>query len=178
MSGSNFEVPPLSRAQIRNVMQELRDVVPVSGTYFPIMEFVEFALVDEIELQVHDEEEMGANHGLSIPSLGILQLRSDVYYGAWEGKGRDRLTVAHELGHIILHRDVTFARAMGERGEIPAYRDSEWQANCAAGELLMDKRLWKPSMSEEDMMAAFGVSSAAASKQRSVFEKELGSKKH
>lgn len=54
---------------------------------------------------------MGAKHGETIPSENRIRIREDVYERACNGYGRDRLTMAHELGHLLLHRDDYF----GER---------------------------------------------------------------
>ena len=43
--------------------------------------------------------------------------------------------MAHELGHLLLHRVETITLAR-EDGDIPPYKDPEWQANAFAGELL------------------------------------------
>jgi Zn-dependent peptidase ImmA (M78 family) len=54
---------------------------------------------------------------------------------------RERFTVAHEAGHVILHRHyfetqvLIAARAVS--GPVVACQNPEWQANAAAGALLM-----------------------------------------
>lgn len=58
-------------------------------------------------------------------------------------KGVFVLTLAHELGHIILHPieiigDLKLART---NDIIPTYRNPEWQANTFAGELLAPSKL-------------------------------------
>lgn len=69
-----------------------------------------------------------------MPQDSLIILREDVYEGAHEGNGRDRMTVAHEIGHLLMHKNIAFARA--ERVEIRAFESSEWQAKCFSGELL------------------------------------------
>jgi len=88
---------------------------------------------------------MGAKHGETIPSENRIRIREDVYERACNGYGRDRLTMAHELGHLLLHRVemITLAR---EDGDIPPYKDPEWQA--------------------KDIASHYGITEKAASIQR------------
>ena len=107
---------------------------------------------------------MGAKHGETIPSENRIRIREDVYERACYGHGRDRLTMAHELGHLLLHRveTITFAR---EDGDIPPYKDPEWQANAFAGELLAPYEYIK-DMSIIDIASHYGITEKAASIQR------------
>ena len=54
---------------------------------------------------------------------------------------RERFTVAHEAGHIILHRKIfenkSLMAARSSKEKIEIYMDPEWQANAAAAALLM-----------------------------------------
>lgn len=107
---------------------------------------------------------MGTKHGETIPSENRIRIREDVYERACNGYGRDRLTMAHELGHLLLHRaeTITFAR---EDGDIPPYKDPEWQANTFAGELLAPYEYIK-DMSVIDIARYYGITEKAASIQR------------
>lgn len=174
MSGFTHKVPPLSRLKIRDIAKELRIILGIDGSYFPIMEVVEFILpklISDYELQIIDAQEMGVNHGLTFPNSNIIQLREDVYLGAVLGKPRDRLTVAHELGHLFLHKDIPVGFARVSRETIKPYESSEWQANCFAGELLVSESHVKNGDSVYDLMERFGVSHEAATKQHLEFQK-------
>ena len=108
------------------------------------------------------KEEMGNIHGLSCPTEKCIKIREDVYERAIQGYGRDRFTLAHEVGHYILHntKSVQLAR-LGEERKIEAYRDPEWQANTFAAELLMPITL----IDTDDINVIaeeFGVSKSAA----------------
>jgi Zn-dependent peptidase ImmA (M78 family) len=46
-----------------------------------------------------------------MPQDSLIILREDVYEGAHAGNGRDRMTVAHEIGHLLMHKNIAFARA-------------------------------------------------------------------
>lgn len=167
MSGACFVVPAMSRAAIRSVAHTVHDMLG-PREYFPIIQVVELLfpkLCEGFELHIRSVSEMGNNHGLTIPQHNQIHLREDVYEGAINGLGRDRMTVAHEVGHFILHRNVPLARALGDARTIKAYCSSEWQANAFGGELLIDSRLVRTSMPADEVARRFGVSLNAAETQ-------------
>jgi hypothetical protein len=162
-----MEATARSRKQIRRLAELVRNLTEkhlgLGGPLFPIIPVVERLLPrldPEFSLEILEEQEMGDNHGLTIPSQHVIKLREDVYEGACEGKGRDRLTVAHELGHYILHDDLAFPRSMKE-SEIPAYRSAEWQAKCFSGELLVSAKYAGQCLDDSDAASLFGVSDVA-----------------
>ncbi|WP_439835929.1 ImmA/IrrE family metallo-endopeptidase [Aeromonas caviae] len=139
MSGPIYRVPPLSRASIRELALTVRQVLGVDSLHFPIMQVLEFVLPSlekDYVFEVGSLGDMGSNHGLTYPESKTIILREDVYEKALAGSGRDRMTAAHELGHLLLHSNVALARADGMK-DIKIYESSEWQANCFGGELLI-----------------------------------------
>lgn len=139
MNVYGFEVPPLSRKQIRAHARRLRACIGWAGPYFPIVDFIELALpklIPGFYLEVCAARELDENHAVTYPNKKIIRVREDVYDGACADRGRDRLTLAHEVGHLLLHADIPLARSSSRTG-LPPYRDSEWQANCFGGELLV-----------------------------------------
>jgi hypothetical protein len=178
MSGHVIEAPPRRRAELRRIAELTRTLaeqrLKVSGAYFPIERVFEpllLSLDPEFYFEVLEERDMGDNHGLTIPSQHVIKLRQDVYDGACAGRGRDRLTIAHEVGHYVLHDDLTLPRKTN-RSEIPAYRNSEWQANCFAGELLVSARYATNCTSAIDVSNRFGVSYECGSYQYNTLKKE------
>lgn len=157
---------PMSRKEIREFVYNLRKSLGVEDKpYFPIMSFLELLLpqLDEkFELQIASESEMGNAHGLSYPEQHIICLRSDVYDNACNGKGRDRFTVAHEVGHYFFHTPARIVLAKLEQGtSVPEYMNPERQADAFAGELLIPANLMK-GVSPEIIAKQCGVSLAAA----------------
>lgn len=167
---SLYEAAPISRADIRGLTNLIRRLSGLTDErYFPIKEFLELVMPrmdEDFVLEVLPKHEMGNNHGLAIPEDKIIRLRDDVYEGAYAGKPRDRLTVAHEIGHYFMHRKerISFARNRGSSTPVPAYRDPEWQANAFAGELLAPPHIIK-GMSLFEVMRFCGLSEDAARKQ-------------
>lgn len=102
--------------------------------WFPIVPVVELIAGDGF--QVLTAEEMGRNEGLTLPDRGIIQIREGTYIAACNGDGRARDTMAHELGHFLLHRGIGLARSTPRQSLPRKDEDSEWQADEFAGLLL------------------------------------------
>lgn len=165
MNDSDYIVPARSWAEIREVSDSLRSRFLPNGTaLFPIMELLERVLdhrLDWLRFEVGFKEEMGTAEGLTCPKGSFIRLREDVYDRAWLGKGRDRFTAAHELGHWILHTNIPLARSTRGDGT-PQYCLAEPQANQFAAELLMPLSFIKLTDTEDDLMKRHGVSRIAA----------------
>jgi len=127
-------VEPRTSEEIALIANDLRRYCEKDhAEWFPIVPVVELIAGDGF--QVLTAEDIGRNEGLTFPDLGVIQIREDVYDAACKGNGRARDTMAHELGHFILHRGMSMARPTS-RGVPRLIEDSEWQADEFAGLLL------------------------------------------
>jgi len=64
------------------------------------------------------------------------------YRDAMNNNRRTRFTLAHELGHIVMHSGPAVGRASaGFRSVIPRIQSSEWQANQFAASFLMPEEI-------------------------------------
>lgn len=178
MSGVVYQVPAMSRKQIRSVANNIRkinkEMTGQDAPFFPIIEFLDVTLTkhfDDFVLEVVDQYHMGDAHGMSYPDEHLIQVRSDVYEQACRNHGRDRMTLAHELGHYVLHSNMGLAR-MTSAVSIKPYRSSEWQASALAGELLISAEHIGDCGSPSEMALKFGVTIEAAIYQWGVFSKE------
>jgi Zn-dependent peptidase ImmA (M78 family) len=165
---------PLSRSNIRDLASSLREAFGMKNQPYAdvgrLMEFVLPQVMEGYEFQVRTMVEMGSSHGLTSPDERRIILREDVYDGLCEGKGRDRYTAAHELGHLVMHSN---GRVMLRRGEEKpvTYCNPEWQANCFAGEFLMPFDLVKGFVSPAEISTKCGVSSEAARVQWEIMQR-------
>lgn len=169
----NFIATPMNRAEIRSLAFQVRSNFGFGKTLrFPILEFVELALpqIDKnYAFEVADFRELGQSHGLTEREgdFVTIKIREDVYDLAYDEAGRDRGTVAHELGHYLMHaRSPTLHRHFG--GEVRTFEDPEWQAKCFQSELLVPKHLVL-GMSAEEAASACGVSLQAAEYQMKLY---------
>lgn len=134
---STYKAEPLSRKTIREITKCLRSLCGIDEHQeFPVVRFMEFLL--EKHGYIYDicsEEELPRDYARTIPAEKILQVRDDVYKEAVNGNTRHIFTIAHEIGHAILHDfdTVSFARA---DEKVRIYENPEWQANTFAGELI------------------------------------------
>ncbi|MDO5674803.1 MAG: ImmA/IrrE family metallo-endopeptidase [bacterium] len=152
---------PVSRAVLRGIAIDLRRLCRINMPYFPVDYVLE--LVPEIipgyKVVIETIEKMGNNHGLTLYAEKIIKIREDVYEGACEGKGRDRMTCAHEIAHAILHTNTLISAR--DYGKLERYEDPEWQAKALAGHILIPDAIARQHTAEE-VVGICGVSSDAA----------------
>lgn len=152
-----------SREEIRGLATILRSGFGINESlYVPIVDILELqmAKVDpRFCLRVVEDREINAD-ALCRPDQYEIIVRESVYYDATRGMPRARFTLAHELGHYILHRktNVSYARGLEK---IPAYLNPEWQANTFAGEFLAPPALIR-EMSEDEIACKCKVSKQVA----------------
>lgn len=109
---------------------------------------------------------------------------------------RDRYTLAHEVGHVILHSNIVMqlaplAARRNTQRPIKTYENAEWQAEHAAGALLMPLVTLLPflcSLYEDhhsdreivkEIQAVYGVScSAATARIRAVLKPNMEKKRN
>ena len=99
---------------------------------------------------------------LTNPDAMTIILRADTYDALCDVSDpkhcRARFTVAHEIGHLILHEGFALARGAVRHKH---YEDSEWQADTFSAELLMPSHMCK-ELSIQEIQAKFVVSYTAA----------------
>ena len=138
---SGIPVKPASRQMLWTLVHKIRRALDIDNElYFDIIWFVETIMPQiftDFTFAVLPNEELGKQHGKAIPDEKKIYIREDVYEGACTGNGRDRLTIAHEVGHFFMHGNASIEYCRTAPGEkLPAYRDSDWQADVFGGELL------------------------------------------
>jgi hypothetical protein len=120
-----------------------------------------------LKLEIIPDCEMGLNDALTIheSSAILIRVRQTVYDRAFLGEGRARMTLAHELGHAVMHPGAPKARRqMGNNTPefIAAYKSAEHQAKVFASEFLVPESEIREYRSPKDIAVNFGVSLEAA----------------
>ncbi len=174
----DFFVPSLRRTDIRQIAHSFRLSLDSGIAYFDIVEFLDIVvpksgLFPGFTIEISGtEEDLGNVHGLAKPDENKIILPSRTYDGARAGVGRDRMTLAHEFGHICLHKNIDPAFARTTSRDIPAYSSAEWQAKAFAAEFMIPHVYIAQYASMESVADKFGVSIAAARYQLNQYRKE------
>ncbi len=167
-----YKARPMSRHQIELLAKSLRKILHIQDEKWidiiSIFEKVLPAIDEEFSYEIVEDSELDA-HARTYPEEHLIKVRESVYNGARKGNGRDRFTIAHEIGHYLLHGkgEISLAR---NPSDIKKYEDPEWQASVFAGSLLMDKQKIE-GMDIHEVMDACGVSYPAAKCQLDVIKK-------
>lgn len=135
-------VPGLSEAEIEKKAYTFRDLIFLSQAGpCPMIKIVEKTLprlMPDFDFLVIDDSEMGNDHARMYPDQLKMHISRTIYDKAWENDGFSNFTLAHELGHLVLHRNIppSFSRAKAAP-KYDCYFNSEWQADKFATYLLM-----------------------------------------
>ncbi|WP_157669316.1 ImmA/IrrE family metallo-endopeptidase [Chitinibacter sp. GC72] len=155
-----IKVPAQSCDSIASIVEALRTGCKVNGVIkFPIVEALELLVAEGF--QVLPIDEMGENEGLTYPDSGVVCIREDVYEKAVDGDPRARFTLAHELGHLVLHKNIGLARSNSNL-VMKIYENSEWQADEFAGQLLAPDHIIAKMKTAAEIAAKCGISLSSA----------------
>lgn len=165
-----FRVPPRGRKGLQMDALFIRSALKITTAFFPLIEVIEHVLprlMPEFILDVREMNDMKREYGngtlaMTTPMSVRLELREDVYEELHRHDGRARFTVAHELGHMFLHRSETGFARFDRSASMPLYESSEWQADRFAAELLMPLSFATACRSASEIRAMFGVSMQSA----------------
>lgn len=171
----SYKVEPKSRAEIRAYAHEFRKYLKLDKhLYFPIVELLDIMsdIFYGFSYEIVDDNELPLNvHADTDITKGHIRIKESVYDGACNGEGRDRMTIAHEIGHYFLIYYCGFRLERNFDGkELRSFEDLEWQAKCFAGELLIPAHL-VGDLTPEEISEKCGVSFDAAKVQHKSMRK-------
>lgn len=162
---SNYANQGLSRQDIRDISRAMRVVFRLGDGYIDVVYLIENIIPEfdskfEWEICGKDNMQPGV-YAYYDPVINKLTISEETYYGACNGIGRDRFTLAHEVGHYLLHSDQAALQRVSPDIPLPAFRDPEWQANTFASEFLApyDKVKY---MTKEQVAQQYGLSLRAS----------------
>jgi hypothetical protein len=164
-----LEAPYMSRRKLYFVANFFRQLFRLGNKpYLDVLGLLERCIIkiDPIfNYEVPEKWEYGSNiHALCDMGRHSILIRKDVYNGAYEGKGRDRLTVMHEISHYFLFTffGCPVFRSF-QHNPIPYEKDPEWQAMNLAGLIMCPPELIR-GLTVEEIAEECGISYSAAEK--------------
>ncbi len=171
---SGIPVSPKRIVDIRAVASNIRHIFGITNhVYCDIVQIMEYFGSDYLpdygyEIISDTDPVLKGKFAETFPQDKIIRIKESVYNKACEGDGQSRFTIAHELGHLSLgHKeDISFSRQTKDFPKfLEPWRDSEWQADVFAAELLMPYPMVK-NMSTQEIIKSCGVSFSAAETRR------------
>ena len=161
-------VKGLSAKEIEGRALAWRDALGVGGQWSPDMiEVLEHrvpTLLKNLCWQYMMMKSMGDAEAYTQFTPPRIVLRESVYRAAAEYAPRSRMTLAHELGHLVLHSGLAKARGPAKiiTDQIKPFNSAEWQANKFAATFLMPEHLVRQFGSAEDLADGCRVSLRSA----------------
>lgn len=184
-----FQVPGRSWPQVdasaRSVLSTVAPQCLEEACAAPILQIFEGGLTEAYGVGYGVEELPYGTEARFDPGSNEIILDVQVYLDLYDGQSRARFTVAHEIGHAILHgryyKEILTGNRKAKflnRGDIPHYADPEKQANRFASEFLMPtplvEELMRQGCSPLDLAHIFHVSFSAAEIKYTNVRKNLG----
>ena len=167
-----YKAKPLSRLQIRDIVSRMKKKIGLKEiAYIDVIKVLEEflqTLYSEFSYEYVDDCELPDALAVTMPNDNKIVITKSVRDGALQGNGRDRFTIMHEIGHLVLHRGARVIFVANQENIMP-YEELEWQADAFAGEFLMDYDITK-DMSVEEIVENCGVSLAAAKFQHRQYQ--------
>lgn len=158
----------MSRVEIRQKAEEFRNMlnIPINQLYVDITRVLERLnlIIPNVTIEIIPDDKLGVDvQAQTDVEKNIIYIKESVYNGAAENNGRDRMTLAHEISHLLLHHPsvLTFYRKNKNAYSSKLYTNPEWQAECFGAEFLMPYLKIK-EMSEEEISKYCKVSGRAA----------------
>lgn len=175
MAESFGSVSRRTEQQIETLAVAVRRELGVEpGERLSMQPVLEFALEDMVEgayYAVANDHEMRGAEGRTDWHQPVITLSASTYAKLTRGENRARMTVAHEIGHLLMHtqQPVYHYRTRAKDRRF----DPEWQANYFAGALLMPASTIRRMRSVRTVMKDFGVSKGAAMTRARVLGHQL-----
>ena len=153
----DYFVSPKSARDIESVTLAWRDAFGIKNSWSPcmvrVLEIELPKLIPQFALVVRPDAEMGDAEAFTEFAPPKIVVRESVYRAALNRLGRARMTLAHELGHLLMHaHDRRLHRLAGGNRPVPTskkFESAEWQANKFAALFLMPEHIVSEPIREE-----------------------------
>ena len=176
----DYIASPMSTAKIRSIADIVRELLGYSEDEaidmpkaFDLLSQRKWKNGRSFQYEICSDDNPIFEEGVeakTIAQTGVVYVKESVFIDACSHRNsRGAYTLAHELGHFILHYLLGgFSLARSVRTvQPPAYASTEWQANSFAAEFLMPYEACK-TMSARAIAKRFNVSFSAAKTRRTI----------
>lgn len=177
MSRHQYIVPPMKRREISHMAKIVRDLAKVDRfgavDILHVLEVLLPKAFDGFQLEIVEDHVLHGMEGETYPDQLRIRIAESVYEAAFRGDWRARFTIAHEIGHLLLHQGLTSRLARPKPGQqVRAFECSEWQANAFAGDLLTDPQVFNACQSIQEAAERFQISPLATRTQAKALQRE------
>lgn len=168
MTVDDYVVDPRSSKDIEAISLAWRDALGVPNDWAPnIVDLVESKvpkLVRAFALVIRRDGEMDDAEAFTEFQPPQIVVRESIYRNALKGHGRSRMTLAHELGHLVMHPGAAKPRASMAIASknTPLYHSAEWQARKFASLFLLPTHIVLQFDSIEELVQCCKVSQQAS----------------
>lgn len=134
----SVRVAAMSTSKIKDAAKKVRAMFKIRSPKVDIAMLMEL-FIDKgiIEVCEQGDPRLAGKYALTYPDKDIILISEETYDYAADGDGRARFTVAHEIGHLFMHKgQMSFARS--STGSHKIFEDAEWQADTFASHFLID----------------------------------------
>jgi hypothetical protein len=168
----DFPVPPRSARDVEATSFAWRHALGVPDQWAPnIVDLLESVLpkfIPDFALVVLSNHEMGDAEAYTEFDPPQIAVRASVYSGAREGDGRSRWTLAHELGHLVMHAGFAKNRLavsntiIASQPRLKAFQSAEWQADKFAAYFLAPEHVVRQFSTPEELRESCLLSARSA----------------
>jgi hypothetical protein len=167
----DYRVPPRSTKDIEALTLAWRDTLGVPNDWAPDMlrlleiELPRLPKLGQFALISRSDPEMGDAEAYTQFNPPHIVVRNSVYRLARKCDGRSRMTLAHELGHLVMHPGASKLRTdfpESSANKARPFELAEWQANKFASLFLMPFHIIRDFTSASQLSECCRVSLQAA----------------
>ena len=177
----DHKVVPRSAKNIEALTLAWRDTLGVSNEWAPDMlrlleiELPKLPKLGQFVLITRSDQEMGDAEAYTQFNPPHVVIKNSVYQLARKRDGRSRMTLAHELGHLVMHPGASKLRSdfAPTHKSLRPFESAEWQANKFASLFLMPSHVIREFTTPSQISESCQVSHWAAQ----IRFSELGVKK-
>lgn len=173
-----FVVKPRSRQEIKNLTAAIRVASPEAIQLTGALDVVYLLehLNEGTGFEILEDSYLPEQTYAITDNRGCIRIKQSIYEAACDGDPRHRFTIAHEIGHKLMHAsEIGFARSSD--ASTKSFCDSEWQANEFAGQLLLPDDVLKAHWQDDPYIASelLGVSMECVEVRKKIYRQEFGS---